>query len=49
MNDDECKVEFRVRKRDLPTLTQALRIPQSFQLSQKSVVDGMEGLCMLLK
>ena len=28
---------------------QALRIPHSFQLSQRSVVDGMEGLCMLLK
>ena len=49
MNDDECKAEFRVRKRDLPTLAQALRIPRSFQLSQRSVVDGMEGLCMLLK
>ena len=49
MNDDECKAEFRVRKRDPPTLAQALRIPRSFQLSQRSVVDGMEGLCMLLK
>ena len=49
MNDDECNAEFRVRKRDPPTLAQALRIPRSFQLSQRSVVDGMEGLCMLLK
>ena len=49
MNDDECKAEFRVRKRDLPTLAQALRIPPAFHLSQRSVVDGMEGLCMLLK
>ena len=49
MNDDECKAEFRVRKRDPPTLAQALRIPRSFQLSQRSVVDGTEGLCMLLK
>ena len=49
MNDNECKVEFGVRKRDLPTLAQALRIPRSFQLSQRSVVDGMEGFCMLLK
>ena len=49
MNDDELKAEFRVRKRDLPTLAQALRIPRSFQFSQRSVVDGMEGLCMLLK
>ena len=49
MNYDECKAEFRVRKRDLPTLAQALRIPRSFQLSQRSVVDVMEGLCMLMK
>ena len=34
MNDDECIAEFRVRKRDLPTLAQVLRIPPSFQLSQ---------------
>lgn len=49
MNYDECKAEFRVRKRDLPTMAQALRIPRSFQLSQRSVVDVMEGLCMLMK
>ena len=44
MNDDEFIAEFRVRKRDLPTLTQPLRIPRSFQLSQRSVLDGIEGL-----
>lgn len=49
MNEDECNAEFRVRKRDLPTLAQALRIPPVFHLSQRSVVDGMEGLCMLLR
>ena len=49
INDGECKAEFRVRKRDLPTPAQALRIPPSFQPSQRSVVDVMEGLCMLLK
>ena len=48
MNDDELKAEFRVGKRDLPTLAQALRLPRSFHLSQRSVLDGMEGLCMLL-
>ena len=39
MNDDECKAEFRVRKRDPPTLAQALRIPRSFQLSLCHVRD----------
>ena len=49
MNDDELKAEFGVRKRDLPTLTQALRIPRSFQLSRRSVLEGIEGFFMLLK
>ena len=49
MNDDECNAEFRVRKRDIPTLGQTLRIPPVFHLSQRSIVYGMEGLCMLLK
>ena len=49
MNGDECNAEFRVRKRDLPTLAQALGIPLVFHLSKRSVVDGMEGFCMLLR
>ena len=49
MNFDGCNAEFRVRKRDLPTLAQALIIPPAFHLSQRIVVDGMEGVCMLLK
>ena len=49
MEDDECFAEFRVRKRDLPLLSDALRIPNAFKCEQRSVVDGMEGLCMLLK
>jgi hypothetical protein len=49
MEEDECYAEFRVRKRDLPLLSHALRIPDAFKCDQRSVVDGMEGLCMLLK
>ena len=49
MDEAECKAEFRVQKRDLPALAEAFLIPQSFKIHQRSVADGMEGLCMLLK
>ena len=47
MADSECISEFRVRKSDLPKLRDALQIANSFTCYQKSVSDGMEGLCML--
>lgn len=37
------------RKMDFSTLAQVLRIPPAFHLSQRSVADGIEGLCMLLR
>ena len=49
MEDDQCLSEFRVKKADLPLLAQALQIPGQFTCPQRSVVPGMEGLCMLLK
>ena len=49
MADSECISEFRVKKSDLPKLRDALQIPDSFTCYQKSVSDGMEGLCMLLR
>ena len=49
MNDSECLAEFRVKKRDLPILAEALQIPDSFTCSQRSLVSGMEGLCKLLR
>ena len=48
MADSECISEFRVRKSDLPKLRDARQTPNSFTYYQKSVSDGMEGLCMLL-
>ena len=42
MNDAECLAEFRFRKHDLQILSEVLQIPDS-------VVDGMEGLCILLR
>ena len=49
MSEAECKAEFRFDKKDLPVLAEALQIPPSFKLNQGSIVDGMEGLCMLLR
>ena len=48
MNDATCLAEFRFRKHDLQILSDVLQIPDSFRCHQRSVVDGMEGLCILL-
>ena len=49
MSEADCKADFRFEKKDLPVLAEALQIPPSFKLNQGSIVDGMEGLCMLLR
>ena len=48
-NDAECLTECRFRKHDLQILLEVLQIPDSFRCYQRGVVDGMEGLCILLK
>ena len=49
MNDAECLAEFRFRKHDLQIFSEVLQMPDSFRCYQRSVVDGMEGLCILLR
>ena len=49
MNPVECKAEFRFEKNDLLSLAEALQIPDAFLCQQRSVCDGMEGLCIALK
>ena len=49
MNDDECLAEFRFKKRDLPLLLDVLQLPDYFICDQRSVVSGLEGLCILLR
>ena len=49
MDPVECKAEFRLEKNDLPSLAEALQIPDTFFCQQRSVCDGMEGLCMAQK
>ena len=49
MNGAKCLGEFRFRKHDLQILSEVLQIPDGFRCYQRSVVDRMEGLCILLK
>ena len=49
MDEDECLAEFRFRKQDILILADILQIPQRFVCEQRSICDGLTGLCMLLK
>ena len=49
LEDDECLLEFRFHKRDIPLLAEALQIPESITCYQRSVCDGVETLCIVLK
>ena len=48
MEDSECVAKFRVHKHGLPALAEALQISGVFRCRQGSIIDSMEGLCMLL-
>lgn len=45
----ECKAEFRIEKADLPHLAETLQLPPTFHCQQRTVLNSMEGLCMLLR
>ena len=43
----ECKADFRVEKRDIPLLLDALRVPPvSVQCRNGTICHGVEGLCL---
>ena len=46
--ESECLAEFRFRKRDIPLLSQAMRLLDSYTCEQGTVWEGSEGLCLLL-
>ena len=48
-NSAECKADFRVDKRDIALLIEALRVPLIFRCSQGTICDGTEALCIVLK
>ena len=45
----DCKAEFRIEKADFPRLEDVLQIPAVIKCKQRSLCDGLEGLCMLLR
>ena len=45
----ECVADFRVEKQDISRLADALGIPLVIKHQQRSICDGTEGLCMLLR
>ena len=49
IDEAECKAEFRIEKRDIPLLADALGMPATLKCPQRTVAGGIEGLCMLLK
>ena len=49
LDESESFAEFRFGKRDIRILKEVLQIPDMITCSQRSVCDGLEGLCMLLK
>ena len=48
LDEYESFAEFRFGKRDIRILKEVLEIPDMVTCSQRSVCDGLEGLCMLL-
>ena len=48
IEEPECLSEFRVAKKDLPLLADALRLPDTFHCNQRTTADKLEGLCILL-
>jgi hypothetical protein len=49
MVEDEYLAEFRFHKQDILVLVENLQIPQRFVCEQRSICDGLTGLCMLLE
>ena len=48
-DESECRTELRFGKQDLNLLRRNLQIPDEIVCSQRSVCDGMEAMCILLK
>ena len=49
LDESESVAEFRFCKRDVRKLSNVLQIPDTIVCDQRSICDGIEGLCILLK
>ena len=48
-DESECWTELRFGRQDLDLLRENLQIPDEIVCCQRSVCEGMEGMCILLK
>lgn len=48
-DDEECKMELRFAKSDLPLMKRLLGIPDKITCQQGTTCSGIEGLCIFLK
>ena len=49
LSDDQCLSLFRFDKENLKRLSTALRIPERFVCENRTVVEGVDALCILLR
>lgn len=49
MDEAECSLDFRFRKKQIPILAQALDLPEKFTCQQGTVCEATEALCMVLR
>ena len=49
ITEAECQADFRFQNHDIYVLADALEILEFFKCSQGTAVDGIEGLCILLR
>lgn len=49
LDESESLAEFRFHKRDIHALSDVLQVPDMIKCNQRSICDGIEGLCMLLR
>ncbi|KAK3742549.1 hypothetical protein QZH41_017039 [Actinostola sp. cb2023] len=49
LDESECLAEFRMKRRDINILSDVLGIPAVIECDQRSICDGTEALCMLLR
>jgi len=49
MGQADCKAEFHIEKADLPRLADVSQIPPVIKCRQRSLCDGLKGLCLLLR
>ena len=49
MSEDECNVEFRFNRNDIPRLVEVFQIPDQITCYNGVVCNSKEALCILLK